>query len=425
MSTKILWLTIPWLSVSCGLPALSAEDCPSPSFQLFTPAFSGLGPNSVEKVAKTFAGGIFGNQDPLAVHRANPDAKVYRYQLGPYVEIRHVPKELVPPGHPFFAEAGTAPLKLAASAIARQGPDGPNPGLCTWPRQFPPYVLTVPDDPAWLTYLETLVSSRVANYDGVFLDSMGTVPVATNYLLAKPVRPATGKPYSPGEWLTAEIVMAGRVKKTLRPGQAIIVQGLFNGEHYFSSDNLRPLLAHCDGAMAEMIYRGPRTRADHFPSPRSWLNDVQMIADVEAQGKGGYYWTKAWVPLAEPQRRQWLRFVLCSHLLAAGAHSYFNFDSFNEPLLPAGRGNNADPCEYHSEYDKAFRLGSAADRAMSAIDHSGAYGRRWQHGRVYVNPTATSVVLKVSVSGDDFDGNRIVGAIALPPHSGQIVLGRQ
>jgi len=119
-----------------------------------------IGPNSVENVAKIFAGGIFGNQDPQAIHRINPDAKVYRYQLGPYIEIKYVPKELVPSSHPFFANAGTAPLKLVASAIARQGPDGPNPGFCTWPREFPPYVLTVPDDPAWLAYLETFVKDR-------------------------------------------------------------------------------------------------------------------------------------------------------------------------------------------------------------------------------------------------------------------------
>ena len=151
-----------------------------------------------------------------------------------------------------------------------------------------------------------------------------------------------------------------------------------------------------------------------------------MIADVEARGKSGYYWTKVWVPLSEVQRRQWLR-LACARTCWQPVHTPIsNFDSVNEPVLPAGRGNNADPCEYHSEYEKSGRLGNAVDRVMSAIDQSGVYGRgEWQNGWVYINPTAVSAVLKISVSGHDFDGNPIVGAITLPPHSGQIVLWAQ
>ena len=70
--TKILLLAIPWLSLSCGLSSALAEEHPLAGFQLFTPAFSGIGPNSVENVAKIFAGGIFGNQDPQATRRSFP-----------------------------------------------------------------------------------------------------------------------------------------------------------------------------------------------------------------------------------------------------------------------------------------------------------------------------------------------------------------
>lgn len=391
------------------------------SFQLFLPAFSGIGTQSVGHVAKTFPGGIFGGIDPKTIHAANPQARAYRYQLGPYVGIEHVPKALVPPSHPFFEKAGTSEPLLPAAAIARQNVDGPNPGMATWPREFPPYLLTVPDDEAWLDYLTATVRKRAAGYDGVFVDSMGTAPVQTRYLVGKPVNPRSRTRYTVAQWLRAQSVMLGRVRQSLSSGQVLLIQGLSDGERYFGPDGVRPLLQDCDGAMAEMIYRGPQTPADGFPEPERWLQDVRMVADVAARGKSGFFWTKAWVPLSGAQRTQWLRFVLASHLLAAGEQSHFNFDSHNEPVLPRGRGNNADPAEYHAEYAAAPRLGRATE-AMARVGATGAFCRRWQGGWVYVNPTVAPVTIDLAGRGVDLDGRPVGGPVRLPPHTGHIFI---
>ena len=413
-----------------GLGILNPRPCPAAdasggAFSLFSPAFSGIGTNSLADVAVRFSGGIIGGAslDPDIVHKGNPAAKAYRYQLGPYVQIKHVPKKLVPKLNPFFAEAGTAKELIAESALVLQGLGDPQPGMVNWPRQFPPYPLVVPDDPGWLVFLDATLPKTLAHFDGLFLDSMGTTPVVTRYLVAKPINPKTHKPYTIREWQAAEMVMLDHVNKLLKPGQTLLMQGLVNGETFFGPDSLRPLLAKCDGGMAESIYRGPQTGADQFPAPETWLKEVRMIAEVEAQGKAGYYWTKNWVEQTEAQRTQWLRYTLCSHLLGAGMHSYFNYDSHNEPV-PKGRGNNANAAEYYPEYDQAKQLGKAT-APMSQVRDTGVYRRPWENGWVYVNPTAAAVRIQVEGTFGDLDGQPVSGSLILPVHSGQILVRNQ
>ena len=423
MKYALTLLAILLLAPLAALHAAADADAGRGEFRLFTPAFSGIGTNSLAEVARMFGGGIFGSSDPLEIHRANPAAKTYRYQLGPFIQIKYVPKELVPSSHPFYSEAGTASETLPVTALARQGTNDPHPGMCVWMRQFPPYAAVIPDDTAWLAHLDSFIARHAANYDGMFLDSMGAASVTTDYLLTKPLNPHTQNNYSVATWFAAERVMVDRIKRCLQPNQVLLMQGLVNGETYFGSNSLRPLLAECTGGMAEMIYRGPSQRADKFPSLENWRKDVAMIADMEAKGKSGFYWTKAWVPLTDTQRQQWLRFALCSHLLAAGAHSYFNFDSNNERVA-TGRGNNTNPCEYYREYDRALKLGSAVDAPLSPAAGAEIYRRRWQHGWVCVNPTSAPASLTLEGNFEDLDGQPVSGMITLTAHTGQIFLER-
>jgi hypothetical protein len=147
---------------------------------------------------------------------------------------------------------------------------------------------------------------------------------------------------------------------------------------------------------------------------------VDLIADVAAQGKLGYYWTKAWVPLSEAQRSQWLRYTLSSFLLAAGSKSFFNFDSVNEPV-PAGRGNNANAAEYYAEYDRVRQLGLAIDAAMNQVPGTGVFERRWEHGLVLVNPTAKPAQISVPGQWTDLDGQAVREDLTVPAHSGQVL----
>src|SRR5205823_484458 len=106
-----------------------------------------------------------------------------------------------------------------ASAIAK-GTDGKVPYSVGFTNNF----LIVPDDPAWLSFVQNVDDPQVIKhssgsyYDGILSDSMGTAPVNSTYLNAKPVNPATGQLYNEAEWLQAEKAMLTAKKNGLPAG---------------------------------------------------------------------------------------------------------------------------------------------------------------------------------------------------------------
>jgi hypothetical protein len=347
---------------------LTGEQQSETKFRLFTPAWRNIGEQKPQDVAKKFTI-IFGNLDPKPFHEGNPDAKCIKYTLGPYVvksELKTLPEEAVA-----HDQSGQVPK-------ARE--------FANW--------LIVPDNPKWLAFQQNLVRKVMnSDFDGLFVDSMGTAPVDSKYLFSSPANPHTGKPYTKQEWLAAEVKMMQATVEALPKGKLIFMNGLGPGSRYWTEPedaSPRVLLAYVNGAMSESIWRAAKSPIDAWPTPESWMLDIRMVQDVERRGLTGFWWTKCWCdgntcanePGAETLVPQWRRFAMGSYLLAAGPHSYFNFDTVKNDKP------SSNAAEYFPEYDTP--LGHATG-AMQEFAGTGVYWRPFSGGLVIVNPGAKVV----------------------------------
>ncbi len=358
---------------------------------------------------------IFGGMAPKGFHEGNPEAKCIRYMLGPYVDPKTLPL------------AGEEVL-----ALSDQGKRIKASGFTNW--------VIVPDNPRWLEFVKSEVHKAMDNsdWDGVFSDSMGTAPVDTNYVDARPINPHTKKPYTAEEWLAAEVVMLKAVNEALPKGRLHILNGLTRGNRYWAepeSASPRALLPYVDGAMSELIWRTPNSKLTDWPSLELWMQEIRMIQDVEKRGKLGFYWTKCWTgsqftsttqPDADKLIPQWLRFSLCSYLLAAGPHSYYNFDT-KRTDNPEGKGELvSNAAEQFPEYDAPLGV---ATGEMQEIGKSGVYYRPFSNGVVLVNPSDKAAE-GVSLPDQSMDGKTYITwgdktefrfGSAIPPHTGLLL----
>lgn len=382
-----------------------AENPPT-RLRLCAPAWRDIGTRKPQDVAKKFTV-IFGHLPPAPFHEGNPDTRCFKYVLGPYAdrdEMKSLPREA-----------------LASTA------DGDFVKARDWANW-----LVVPDNPKWLDYVRARTQRLMnSDFDGLFVDSMGTAPVASNYVLKPALNPHTGRPYTKSEWLAAECVMLKTVRAAMPPGKLVTLNGLSTGARYWAepeSESPRVLLDFVDGAMSESIWRDAKSPLDEWPPLERWLQDVRMVQDVERRGLVGFWWTKVWpgnkpaatFPDAEKLVPQWRRYALASYLLAAGPHSYFNFDTDRNDKP---RSNAA---EFFPEYDAP--LGTALG-PMETVTGTGAYARRFTGGWVVVNPTDRDIDSIIApwpeLAGTTFTSageNRTVTApFALPAHTGLIL----
>ncbi|MDB6114888.1 MAG: Alpha-galactosidase [Lacunisphaera sp.] len=374
--------------------------------RLFTPAWRDIGPLTPQEAGKKFPI-VLGHLDPRPFHEGNPAARCFKYILGPYVDKAQLDQ-------------------LPREALARDAQ-----GNFVKARDWANW-LVVPDNPKWLDHLRELVPQLMASdFDGLFVDSMGTAPVASNYTLTAALNPRTGKPYTRAEWLAAERVMLQAIRAALPAGKQVTLNGLAQGTRYWTepeADSPRVLLPAVDGAMSESTWRDAKALLDAWPTPGRWMLDVRMIQDVERRGLMGFWWTKCWgdgntskhEPEAAALLPQWRRFALASYLLAAGPHSYFNFDTEKNDQP---RSNAA---EYFPEYDAP--LGHALD-AMQPLGSTGAFARRFSGGVVLVNPTAQPVgavelpwpELRAVALNSAGEGRTYSGRFDLPAHTGLLL----
>lgn len=354
-----------------SLGATTAEAQAQTELRLFTPAWRKIGEQTPQNVAKRFTI-IMGHLPPAPFHEGNPDAKCLKYILGPYVD-----KE----------ELGLMEKK-SPTALAHDAQGGvvKASDWVNW--------LVAPDDPAWLAYVGKRTAELMnSDFDGLFVDSMGTAPIAEHYTKTLALNPNTRKPYTKSEWLAAENVMLGAIRRALPPGKLLTLNGLGPGIRYWTEPEAaspRVLLSQVQGAMSERIWRDPPQALDRWPTVEHWLLDVRMVQDVERRGLMGFWWTKCWTthgtsrnePNADVLIPQWLRFSLASYLLAAGPHSYFNFDTDRDDKP------KSNAAEYFPEYDTP--IGYATSEMLPLAD-TGAYVRRFSNGVVLVNPTDKAI----------------------------------
>jgi hypothetical protein len=344
------------LAASC----VSAQEV---RLRLFAPAWRNIGEQDPREVARKFPI-IYGHLSPGPFHEGNPQCKVIKYSLGPYV-TRDVMKKL-PPEALVRDSAGEVPK-------ARD--------FANW--------LIVPDNPRWLDYQRNLVRQLMdSDFDGLFVDSLGTAPVDSEYLHSKPFNPATKQPYTVSEWLAAERKMLEATVAALPKGKLLFLNGLGPGSRYWREperDSPRVLLEYVQGAMSESIWRPAKSPLTAWPSIDNWNKDVRMIQDIDKRGLYGFWWTKCWSdgntswnePGAKELVPQWRRFALASYLLAAGPRSYFNFDTMKDDQP------KSNAAEYFAEYDAP--LGNATS-GMKEIAGTGVWYRAFTGGLIVVNP---------------------------------------
>jgi hypothetical protein len=158
MITVIGTLTI-WLSLVCSPLAAGGEDAGQVKLRLFAPAWRNIGDQRSQDVAKRFTC-IYGHLAPGPFHEGNPQCKCLKYTLGPYVAKAMLNRL---PGEAFVHDREGNVIKARDWA--------------NW--------IIVPDNPRWLEHVTREARRLMASdFDGLFVDSMGTAPVEGSYLLA-------------------------------------------------------------------------------------------------------------------------------------------------------------------------------------------------------------------------------------------------
>lgn len=413
---------------------------PTPTFKLFAPAWRGLGGDANLANLKNFTQ-IFGRGRTVApTGTFTSTTKFYQYTLGPYVVIRYVNCELIPPTQPYLVahpgSCGKASPTLT-SGMAR----GIESNKVVWTNDFGNNnFLLVPDDSQTISYVRNDAAKLPAMFDGLFSDSMGFAPLTgTGYLNELPRKPGTIRQYTPEEWIPAQIKMLRAKKSGLPEGKTLIINGLANGKVYFSgAANASPrafvTVDEVSGVMAERIFREPSKGADAWRSPEEWKMDVDMIADVQAKGKLGYWWTKCWavdnntcktLPNANEVITQWRRYSVASFLLGAGSNSYYNYDTDKTDDSPAnylGSGKTeANAAEWFAgDYTKAQNVGVATS---AYVNNGGVYKRTFSNGIVLVNPDSVSKTINLGAARySDFNGATLTGDYSVPARTGNVLV---
>lgn len=253
---------------------------------------------------------------------------------------------------------------------------------------------------------QDLVAS--SGYDGCSLDVLGTTPVTSaDFVTGTPINPATGRPWTPAEWLTATSGLADAVRDFV--GAPVYGNGIGDGPRYF--DPVAPssaLFTGVDGGMAEGFLRSGRAPLDVFPTLDEWKANVDMLVDAGSRGRRLIVVTKSWNTGTSAQKNALHKFALASFLLGNDGRSRFSF-LYDESL---------DPAAGHPWWKT--RLGSPTG-AYAALG-TGAYARGFVNGKVVVNPSTNPVSVPLGGTFTTLDG-QTVSTVTLAPHSGEVLTG--
>ena len=266
-----------------------------------------------------------------------------------------------------------------------------------WPTTF---VMQL-TDARWRTEVadKCVLLTRTSNYDGCFLDVLGPGPlVAPAYLLSKPVN-ADGSVWTPNQWVSAATRIAGAVDDAM--SGTVMGNGLGYGPRYFDpTQQTRPLVSELDGAMAEVFVRGPQDSVTRFRSEEHWRAEVDMLIDVEAQGKAAMTVTKVWTPATPAQVNQWHRYTVATFMLGTNGKSMMCFL----------RDKSTTSTMMDHPYNRV-NLGTATGRYQKV---GATYQRGYSGGLAVVNPTSSPVTVPLTGSFRTMDGATVTGSIVIP-----------
>ncbi|HRC41449.1 putative glycoside hydrolase [Nostocoides sp.] len=273
-----------------------------------------------------------------------------------------------------------------------------------WPTTF----LMKLDSPSWSSSLTASCAEMISKsgYDDCYLDVLGSGPLTSVYLSSKPVN-ADGSLWSPNQWIAATSRLAIATKAALG-GRGVTGNGIGHGGRYFSTTmSSRPLVAATDQVAAEGFVRDAKSGVGSFRREAAWKQDVDMLIDAEAQGKGMLTVTKVWTAATPAQQDAWHEYSLATFLLGTGGKSMFYF--LRDRTLNA------------TQMDHPFNLIDPGVPTGAYRFESGVYQRDYTAALVLVNPTKAVATVPLTRSYTTLTGAPVTGSITLAPNTAKIL----
>ena len=273
-----------------------------------------------------------------------------------------------------------------------------------------------PRVPGWIAERTSRCQALVAasGYDGCALDVLGTAPVTAfgtpdAYVTGEPIDSQTGKMWTKADWLAATTALADTMRASIAPS-LVWGNGIGNGLRY--ADPVAPsavLFQGTDGMVAEGFLRSGRAPIETVPSYELWKLDLDMVLDAEARGRHLAIDTKVWTTATAEQKDRWHAFSLGTYLLGTkGRGGTVRYAFLRDQEI----STTVDHPWWH------LPLGQPT--APPAQRASGVWERRFEGGRVLVNPFPTTATVRFKTSYRTLSG-AVTNRIVLPAHGAELL----
>ena len=253
--------------------------------------------------------------------------------------------------------------------------------------------------------------ARKLGYDGALLDDVipyvaapGT-PYDRTVLASHPVNPATGAPYTDGEWRAAVEGLVARVRAIAGADAYIAIAGMTGSDYFAAGGGELPDLAD-----AVLLQPFAATGAAPVAASR-WLDDVNAATEIAANGKVAIaYAPGAAAPTPERQERI-DRYAFASYLVTLQA----------TPALYGQAAPEGPPPEAYA-LQPSYRLAPLGRPIGQLHETDGLRVRLFEHGAVIVNTDEVEHAALLPGRYHTPDGVAVVERLALPAHDAAILV---
>ena len=250
--------------------------------------------------------GVYTKEIPQ-LHAWNPNLTVLVYNIGPYLQK----------GSSAYTETlAEHPTWFAHDSKGR---------LINLP-MFPGNYLMDEGNSAYRAWQASQLEQTVSadGFDGAMVDSVGDAPVGGgHYASGVPMDTATGKPYTPSQFLANSVLLLNGDKAALGT-KFLVFNGLISGTTYQSETHILAS-SNANGGISELFLRQPTGSITAFPNATTVQASLAMMTDLGAKGKAFLGWTKVWVNASSAQLTKWEQFALGVYLLGRQSMSYLDF----------------------------------------------------------------------------------------------------